>query len=91
MEKDLLQDQARMMDDLCFKKLELVFASSHVLLAFCITSWEKCLLNSFAHLLNWFLLLLSYLPFCVVWTPGLYQTCDLQVFFPVLLIVLSFC
>lgn len=41
MEKDLLQDQARTMDGLCFKKLELVFASSRVLLAFYISSWGE--------------------------------------------------
>lgn len=90
MEKDLLQDQARTMDGLCFKKLELVFASSHVLLAFYISCWEKYLLNTFAHFLNWFpFVLLSYLHFCIVWTLDLYQIRDLQVFFPVQLIVLS--
>ena len=82
MEKDLLQDQARTMDALCFKNLNSCLASSHVLLAFYISFWEKCLFKSFAHFLNWFLfVLLSYLPFCMVWILDLYQVCDLQVFF----------
>lgn len=63
------------------KNLTLCLASSHVLLAFYISSWEKCLFKSFAHFLNWFLVLLSYLPFCIVWLLDLYQICDWQVFF----------
>ena len=81
MEKDCRTKQGRWMA-CALKNLTLCLASSHVLLAFYISSWEKCLFKSFAHFLNWFLVvLLSYLPFCIVWLLDLYQICDWQVFF----------
>lgn len=58
------------------------------LLAICVSSFKKCLLNSFCPFLNWVVCWVVRLLY-IVWTLNVYQIDALQIFFPILRSIFS--